>query len=206
MDKRIEKQCKAFMLTINNPIENGGYNHERIIELIHTKFKNIEYWCMTDEIGASGNYHTHIYILLSKKKRWSSVQHTFPTAHIESEVRGNSQQCVAYIKKEGDKHKDKKETQVEGTFYEEGILPKVFITADKIEMLSQAEQMINDGMRPSEILAQSICFRQYETIIKKAFFDKRFSETPPHRDIRVIWHLGASGSGKSFSYVRLTRI
>ena len=203
MDKGIDKQCKAFMLTINNPIENGGYNHERIRELIHTKFKNIEYWCMADEIGASGNYHSHIYILLKKKKRWSSVQHTFPTAHIESEVRGNSQQCVAYIKKEGDKHKDKKETQVEGTFYEEGILPEVFITADKIEMLSQAEQMIKDGMRPSDIFAQSICFRQYETIIKKAFFDKRFSETPPHRDIKVIWHLGASGSGKSFSYTRL---
>ena len=32
--KPIDKQRKAFMLTINNPIENGGYNHERIIELI----------------------------------------------------------------------------------------------------------------------------------------------------------------------------
>jgi len=203
MNKETDKQSKAYLLTLNNPKTNGGFTHDRIIEQIHAKFKNVTYWCMADEIGASGNPHTHIFILLDRKKRWSSVQNAFPTAHIESQVRGNSQQCIAYIKKEGEKYKDKKSTQVEETFYEEGVPPKAFITHDKIGMLSQAEQMINDGMRPSDIFAQSICFRQYETIIKKAFFDKRFAETPPHRDIKVIWHLGASGSGKSYSYTKL---
>ena len=195
-----DRQQKAFFLTINNP-SDYGYDHDKIIEIIHSKFKNRVYFCMCDEQGST--YHIHIYILLNKKKRWSSVQNAFKHAHIETETNGSPQQCRAYIRKDGEKYANKAETNFPDTFYEEGEIPDFFVSSDKVEMLQQIEEMIHSGMRPEEILEKSIIFRQYETTIRKHYFAKRFNETPPLRDISVIWHLGSSGCGKSYSYVKL---
>lgn len=198
-----DKQSKVFFLTLNNP-QKHGYTHDFIIDTIHTKFRHFTYWCMCDEIGESGgNYHTHIYILLGKKKRWSSVQRAFLHSHIEEKVMGSPQECRAYIRKEGERHKEKKETNLSETFYEEGTIPTFKLSNDRVEMLIQIEDMINQGMRPEQIMQQSVVFRQFETIIRKSFFAKRLKETPPLRQIKIVWHLGASGSGKSFSYTQL---
>lgn len=195
-----DRQQKMFFLTINNPA-TYGYDHDKIIDIVHAKFKNVIYWCMCDEQGST--YHTHIYILLSKKKRWSSVCNAFPHAHIETSVKGSPEQCRAYIKKEGKFSKEKIETNFPDTFYEEGSIPDFYISSDRTEMLLQIESMLDSGMTPSEILNKSLVFRQYESLIRKQYFAKRFEETPPHREIKVTWHLGASGSGKSYTYVEL---
>lgn len=197
-----DKQSKAFMLTQNNP-SDYGLDRDKIIDLVHKTFhkNDLIYWCMVEEEGTCR--HFHIYVLLGKKKRWSAVQKQFAHAHLESDVKGSPQQCRAYLLKEGDKFKDKAETQIEGSFYEEGNLPKFFISADKTEMLQQIENMLEQGMRPETIMSQSIVFRQYEAIIRKQFFAKRFADTPPLRKIKVVWHIGSSGSGKSYSYVQL---
>ena len=60
-----DKQEKSFFLTLNNP-QIYGYDHDKIIDIVHAKFKNVIYWCMCDEQGTT--YHSHVYILLSKKK------------------------------------------------------------------------------------------------------------------------------------------
>ena len=194
-----DKQMKAFFLTLNNPQEHG-YTHEKIVDIIHSKFPNRIYWCMCDEQGSC--YHTHVYVLLSKKKRWSACQKAFEHGHIETDVKGSPQECRDYLRKEG-KHADKAETSIEGTFYEEGELPEYQLSGDRTYMLVQIDNMIESGMKPEEIMEKSLVFRQYEAIIRKQFFAKRFKETPPLRDVKVYWHLGSSGSGKSYSYVRL---
>lgn len=199
--KPIDKQRKRFFLTINNPIEKG-FTHERIVEIIHKDF-NFEYFAMVDEIGLeTKTYHLHLFIILKTKKRFSSVRNAFPAAHIESEVQGTNEQCVAYLRKEGT-HADKSDTQVEGSFYEEGILPVHVNVKNKAEIFFQIKEMINEGLKPEEIMQQSLVFRQYSKLIWEEFYAKRLRETPAHRDVRVIFHLGASGSGKSFTYVRL---
>ncbi|MDY5577248.1 MAG: hypothetical protein SPF70_07185 [Lachnospiraceae bacterium] len=195
-----DKQSKSFFLTLNNPLDYG-YTHEHIIEIIHSKFKNVVYWCMCDEQGSC--YHTHIYILLSKKKRWSAVQRAFNHSHIEQQVMGTPQDCRAYIRKDGIKYADKAETNFPDTFYEEGEIPKVYLSNDRVAMLEQIESMLDDGLRPEQIMAQSIVLRQYESLIRKHFFARRFAETPPIREVTVVWELGSSGSGKSYEYVNL---
>ena len=198
---KYDRQSKAFFITINNPTESG-FTHEHITDLIHTKFKQpIEYWCMCDEMGST--YHTHLYILLSRKKRWSSIQKIFNHCHIESETKGSPQECRAYIRKEGKKYANKAETNYPDTFYEEGSIPSYNLTNDRVEMLLQIEDMIEQDMRPEQIMNESIVFRQYETIIRKQFFQRRLRDTPPLREIKIIWHLGASGSGKSYTYTKL---
>ncbi len=65
--------------------------------------------------------------------------------------------------------------------------------------LQGVEDMINDGMTPNEILDTSVKLRRYEKIIKDAYYRKRYKETPFVRDLEVIWHIGLSESGKSYS-------
>ena len=177
-----DRQSKAFFLTINNPLEKG-LSHDEIIDIVHKKFKNAIYWCMCDEQGSK--YHTHVYILLSKKKRWSACRRAFKEkAHLEESVKGSPQQCRAYIRKEGQKHKEKAETNFPETFYEEGTIPDFYVTADKTEMLLQIDDMLASGMRPDEIMEKSIVFRQYESLIRKHFFAQRKAETDVERALK----------------------
>ena len=55
-----DTQSRKWLLTINNP-ENLGLTHDRVKEIIGG-MKSVLYWCMADEIGQNGTYHTHIYI------------------------------------------------------------------------------------------------------------------------------------------------
>ena len=55
-------------------------------------------------------------------------------------------------------------------------------------------------------MEEDIRFRREESLIRKAYFAKRYKETPPIRKIDVVWHLGESGTGKSFSYVQLCEL
>lgn len=198
-----DRQSREFLITINNPITNGNYNHDCILSIIHTKFKNITYLCMSDEIGSNGTFHTHIYILLEKKKRWSSVRKCFPTAHLEPVVYGTPQQCVDYIKKAGVKYRAKAGTVVPETFYEEGTLPFKELYRTKKDILCAAEKMLDEGLCPEDILSQNILFRSYESIIRNTYYAKRRNKLPIYRDIKVVWHLGDSGTGKSHAYVDL---
>lgn len=65
MDK--DSRSRKWQITINNPIEKG-FAHECIKEELN-KFNSLVYWCMSDEIGENGTYHTHIYMALNNFSR-----------------------------------------------------------------------------------------------------------------------------------------
>lgn len=113
-------QSRKWLLTINNP-QLCGLDHAELIDRLQ-KF-NPDYFCMADEIGATGTYHTHIYLFLSSPMRFGTVKRRFPPAHIDK-ADGTSQQNRDYIRKEG-KWADtaKVETRVDGTFFEYGTMP-----------------------------------------------------------------------------------
>ena len=90
-------QSRKFLLTINNP-ESAGMTHEEIIDRAQ-KF-NPDYFCMADEIGASGTYHTHVYLYSESPMRFETVKKRFPTAHIDKAA-GPSWSNRDYIRKEG---------------------------------------------------------------------------------------------------------
>ena len=52
-------QSRKFLLTINNPVDSG-MTHDEIIDRAQ-KF-NPDYFCLADEIAASGTPHTHVYL------------------------------------------------------------------------------------------------------------------------------------------------
>lgn len=114
-------QSRKWLLTINNPDDNGLPRDELIDRA--QKF-NPDYFCMADEIGASGTYHTHLYLYSQSPMRFGTVKRRFPTAHIDK-ANGTSKENRDYIRKDG-KWADtaKAETRVEGTFYAYGELPQ----------------------------------------------------------------------------------
>lgn len=197
-----DKQSKAWHIVLNNPSEYGLDDSDKIKDLVHKTFdkSGLIYWCMSKEKGTCE--HVHIYILLDRKKRFSAVQRKFNHGHIEL-ARGTPQQNRDYIKKEGDEYKAKANTSIEGTFYEEGTIPEFFLTTDRIAMLRQIQNFLDEGLRPEEIMEKHIAFRSYENQIRKQFFAKRYAEVPPLRKLTVYWHLGVSGTGKTYSYVDL---
>ena len=198
--KAVDIQRNQFFITLNNPLDYG-YSHEKIKGIIEKQFRHTLFYCMADEIATTGTYHTHLYILLAKKKRWSAVQNAFPHTHIEEKVYGTPAQAVAYIKKET--NGEKQETSVKGTYEEWGKLPSVPPSLSKNEILLCIEARLNNGDTPSKILQESILFQPYETLIHERFKRMRFSQTPPVRELCVYWHVGPSGTGKTYTYVNL---
>ena len=49
----------------------------------------------------------------------------------------------------------------------------------------------------------SLSYRRYEKYIRDAYFDKRYQDTPRSRDVNIVWHVGQSGSGKSYIQMQL---
>jgi hypothetical protein len=65
------------------------------------------------------------------------------------------------------------------------------------------EELIEQGMKPDEIMDKSITYRRYERLIRDAYFRKRSKETDREREITVYWHVGNSGTGKSREMITL---
>lgn len=198
-------QYKSFLITINNP-EEKGLTHDAIKNIINDKFKHVLYYCLADEIGNEGTYHTHIYITMSMKKRFQSVINAFKkNAHIDV-ARGTAQECVEYVGKTGKwKESEKGTTSVEGTFEEYGNIPDENMpnANNKTDMLENINRMLLEGLTPNEILSKHIAYRVYENVIKSQYFMLKSEGIPPIRDVSVNWHIGKTGSGKSYIYVKL---
>jgi len=166
----------------------------------------IDKWCnnkpyrtcaINYEIGDTGNHHMHMVLEDPSKSRFSAVQKMFPGIHIER-TRGTKEQAEDYIMKRG-RFAEKNHTV---------IVPAVFQGTIKANQgkrndLDVIQELIEQGKTPNEITDLSIHYLRYESLIRKAYFRKRYNETPPFRKVRCYWHTGESGSGKSHVYREL---
>ena len=188
-------QSRKWLLTINNP-QDHGMTHDEIIDRAQ-KF-NPDYFCMADEIGESGTYHTHLFLYSSSPMRFGTVKKRFPTAHIDR-ANGTVQDNRAYIRKEGKwVDTDKSETRVEGTFKEFGELPDE--ASEKSPKYAKLLQCVKEGMSNKEILAIDPSFAFHLEHIDKLRQDIRFEKyLTENRFIKVHYLWGDSGTGKTRS-------
>ena len=188
-------QSRKWLLTINNP-QDHGMTHDVIIDRAQ-KF-NPDYFCMADEIGESGTYHTHVFLYSSSPMRFGTVKKRFPTAHIDK-ANGTAEDNRAYIRKEGKWAETRKsETSVEGTFKEFGELPDE--ATEKSPKYAKLLQCVKDGMTNQEILAIDPSFAFHLEHIDKLRQDIRFERyLTENRFIDVHYLHGDSGTGKTRS-------
>ena len=197
---------RSWFAVLNNP-EKFGYANllpEQIVERMKEEWVRDNgcrkgYWAYC--ISAQGTPHIHMILEGSGSMRFSAIKKAYPQAHLEP-TKGSKKQVLAYIKKEPP-FDEKGEQVIVFTSYGNIEGNKRFILSNINETLKVIEQLIEDGMTPSAIMAEDIKLRKEEALIRKAYFAKRYKETPPHRDIRVVWHIGEAGSGKSYTYVKL---
>lgn len=148
-------------------------------------------------ISAEGLRHIHMILEDTKAMRFSAVKNSYAQGMHFEPTKGSKSEAEGYIKKIG-----KWAEKGEDILYTE-IYGEIKGNQGSRNDLSQIEDLIMQGMTPSQIMDSNFSFRKYEKMIKDAFYSKRAKETPPFRDVKVIWHVGEAGSGKSYNYVKL---
>lgn len=146
-------------------------------------------------VSAGGLYHAHValYGNLTTLKNVSRIMYD---SHIEPQL-GGKKELVGYLTKEPPY--DESGETVLYTYGLENIQDRQGNRSD----LEEIQEMLDSGMTPNEIMRVDIKYRRNERIIRGAFFDKRFCETPIKRDVRVFWHTGESRTGKSYTCKKL---
>ena len=191
------KQSRKYQLTINNPLPD--YPHDKIIEILATKFKSFAYCAMADEIGLKEKTpHTHIFVCFSSGVRFNTIKNQFPTAHIEF-TRGSIQQNISYIQKtEKWAETEKAETSIKGSFEEYGNRPpenegKLF------EMERLYQMIVEDEMSNAEILRTNNDYiLQIDKLdkIRTTYLQDKFKGTR-RLNLEVTYVYGVTGTGKT---------
>lgn len=166
----------------------------------------IELWCedkplrtcaVNYEIGDSGTPHMHMVLEDPAKVRFTAIQKLYKGIHVEP-TRGSKEQAEDYINKRGS-FEEKNHTVVIPAVYRGEIKANKGNRKD----LDVIQELLEQGKSPNEIMDMSIHFRKYETMIRKHFYRIRQKEMELVREVKVYWHIGESGSGKSFTYTKL---
>ena len=191
-----KKATRKFQLTFNNP-QTHGYTHERIRSILE-QFPGLDYWCMCDETGEQGTYHTHLYMASRNGIEYETIHRRFYGVHVEG-AKGTHRENRDYIRKEGKWLEDAKhETNHPETFEEWGELPP-----DKGKSETQAErimQLVKDGKTNAEILTELPTAYNRLNYIEQArqtLLEARYRDT--WRELHTVYIWGETGAGKTRS-------
>lgn len=194
----------SWFITFNNPEEHGYTGTpEEICNRI------VEEWCKDSEtkscactycIAANGLKHCHVVAEDCKPMRFSAIKKSFLIGcHLEP-TKGSKKQAEDYIYKRG-------------VFAEKG--------EEVLFMSSQGEIRGNQGKRTDlqgyykrleagetikQILQETPQAYTHIKVLQNMLYDLRSASTPIVRPVKVYWHTGKSGSGKSYERVLLSQL
>lgn len=206
------ERCRKYLITINNP-KKHHFEHNYINELM-SKVK-WQYYCLCDETGEEGTYHTHLYFECKNAISFNTIKKLFPIAHIDV-ARGSAKENRDYIRKEG-KYADteKSSTNHPETFEEYGDLPEDIVSknssvyADVLEMIkSGASNMDIINQYPSfmtktkylDETRQSVLFEKYENCDRDVYVEYISGKTKTGKTSYVLNKYGYSNVYKITNY------
>lgn len=146
-------------------------------------------------ISEKGRYHVHM-ALYGNLTTLGNVSKIMFDAHVEPQL-GGKKELKSYLLKEPPY--DEKGEQV---LHSIG-LDNIQDVKGKRSDLEEIEELLNQGYSPSEIMETHFSYRKYEKMIKSAFVDRRIKNTPLIKETHNEWHVGNSGSGKTYYYYQL---
>ena len=150
-------------------------------------------------ISAEGLKHIHMVLEDSKPMRFATIKKEYAIGmHFEA-TKGTKRQAEDYIHKLG-KFEEKGEQIIFSCQHGEikGRQGKRSDLDDYFERLEAGETV-------KDILRDTPRAYVHETVLKKMYYDIRSQHTPVVRDMRVFWHTGQTGSGKSYERVKLIK-
>lgn len=187
-------QSRKWLVTINNPIEKG-FSHEEIVCAL-SKMKSITYWCMSDETGEEGTFHTHVFVYSPSGIRFSTMKKNFEGAHLDM-AKGTCVENRDYVFKEGKwENSEKGTTNDRDSHEEQGELP--IERQGKRNDLDDLYDMIQSGMTNYQIIQDNPSYMMHLDKIEKVRQTIRDEEFKAKwRDLNVTYIYGATGSGKT---------
>jgi len=189
-----DPRSRKWLITINNP-EEKGLGHEAIKKELE-KFPSLLYWCMADEIGEEGTYHTHLYLVSENAIRASTLASRFPGGHRDI-ARGTSAQNRDYVFKTGKWAKEKKsETNLRETREEYGELPveKQGARNDLYDLYA----LIKEGLSNYELLELNPEYMSKLDMIERTrqiLRNQKYKEV--FRELKTTYIFGETGAGKT---------
>lgn len=146
-------------------------------------------------VSLNGCYHAHIacYGNTTTLKKVSDI---LCQSHIEPQL-GGKEQLKAYLLKEGEY--EEKGEQVLCTRGMDGIEDRQGRRND----LDEIGELLENGCTPEEIFETSFRFRKYEKMVKAEYIARRIRETPQIKEMWNEYHWGKSGTGKTYTYIKL---
>lgn len=146
-------------------------------------------------MSADGCYHAHM-ALYGNTTTLGNVAKILKDSHVEPQLGGKAQ-LQAYLLKQG-KYAEKGET----ILYVKDI-DKVQDVPGRRNDLEVIEEMLVKGFTPQQILDTNFQFYKYEKMILNAYTDQRIKDAPIKQEIYFEYHVGESGTGKSYFYKQL---
>lgn len=204
-----DTQSRKWLLTINNP-EKLGFTHEHIKEIVKD-IKSVFYWCMADEVGANGTYHTHIYLQGRGGIRFSTLKKRFEGAHLDM-AKGTALENMQYVSKTGKWEHDKKaDTRIENTFEEFGEFP--IERQGSRNDLADLYVMVKEGMSDYDILEEmpdALANIERLDRVRQIIRQEKFKDI--YRELDITYIYGNTGTGKTrgvmeqFGYSNVYRV
>lgn len=145
-------------------------------------------------VSAQGLYHAHM-ACYGNTTTLKAVSDVLFQSHVEPAM-GKSQ-LLEYLTKEG-KYAEKGEK----VLYTKN-LDVIEDNQGKRSDLDIIEEMLNNGATPEEIFETSFRYRKYEKMIKADYLARRIKETPLVKEMWNEYHWGQSGTGKTYTYIKL---
>ena len=188
-----------------------GYTHDVIADKME-EFRSVLYWCLCDEVGSEGTYHTHLFIAFATPRHHTAIDSKFHGAHQEV-ARGTSAENRAYVLKDGEKYNkqpDGSYDYVDGsgkrhtgvnysdTFLEWGELPRE--QQGKGKDADIIVDLIKAGASNEEIVdTVHSAYKDLEKVerVRSMYRDSLFKST--WRTLEVTYIFGKTGSGKTRS-------
>lgn len=162
--------------------ENSGKSGDRVCGIVVCKSKE-------------GLYHAHV-ACYGNSTTLGCVAKIFGNAHTEPQLAGKKR-LKAYLLKE-----DEFAEKGEEILFEYG-LENIQDNKGSRSDIDEVALMIEAGATPNEIFTKGFRYRKYEKMIMAAYVDKRIKEASLHKNMHCEWHTGESGSGKSYTYIKL---
>lgn len=189
------KQCRKFLMTMNNP-QDKGHSVDSCLKAV-ASLKGMKYACAALEIGAKEHTpHIHLFVIYENPKLWKTMCNLIPKADWEC-CRGTSRQNRDYVFKLGKWiETEKGTTTVEGSQQEIGKMPEERSSSKpELELLYQ---LIQEGLSDIQIIDEYPEYMFDLSHIQRCRLLIRQDEYKDKwRDLQTSYIFGASGTGKS---------
>ena len=191
----------SWFCVFNNPAEHGYEGspqdvcHRLRDDWIEASESRTGAWAYC--ISADGLHHVHMVLEDDKAMRFSTIKKSYAHGMHFEPTKGTKKQADDYINKRAGF--EEKGESIEYICYHGEIKGRQGQRSDIRNIFDR----LKSGETPNDILADTPTAYLKRDVLKSMYMDMRSNNTPLLRDLKVFWHFGSTGSGKSYSGVKL---